>query len=558
MNGPFTLIQEWPFLWTPLGLLIVMFLWNLTYKFQINDRRVFNRICAFLAGLINVVALLISYVEGKIPLAWVTTAFVVGVPCLLLLWIVLKFIVTFYSKKSDTDSDDQESVSMNYYTQESNNLKANLNNLQREFQSIRRGNQVDLSPLQRQLSECQSKQNSLLSRMENASNNAEKDFANINKTLDAINSRCDVLEGAPEANIKAEQEKSQEIRRAIVTVSQHVYSPLTPNVSRLKALLEDEGNFYEDEVLDKCAECLRVNGALILEGPTGVGKSTLAERLPHLFWDKDESKSFVTKVEVQAHDTSFDICGGIHFVNKQPFPERGYFLEAILACIANNGCHWLLLNELNRMDTSFGLSGIIDVIPLIHKGADFPIKGLGRAKIRIPTSFRLVCTLNNFDEGIIFPLTQAISERFEHIKILAPKPKSEFSILKRKCRESLTNAIERSRKEQQIIDELEKFVMVLAEVRDFSVKKKVHHFYPSVRQSIKVVNKTCDIIDNQSHQVSDVFQASVCEWFAKVLPSLPSCRSIDSLFSGPIIKEFYPGITDIVNDEKSGRRMPHD
>jgi MoxR-like ATPase len=190
-----------------------------------------------------------------------------------------------------------------------------------------------------------------------------------------------------------------------------------------------EGVEMPDSVLAEAITALRSGKHLLLSGPPGTGKSTLAEAISRAVVGKNYDVATAT-----ADWTTFDTIGGY-------MPVADGLLEfhpgTVLRCLQDG--RWLIIDELNRadIDKAFGplftlLAGTATDQP--NRGIVLPFQEDGKAiAVRwaeersdlddafvLTPSWRLIGTLNVSDKASLFQLSFAFLRRFAVVDVPLP------------------------------------------------------------------------------------------------------------------------------------------
>jgi MoxR-like ATPase len=188
----------------------------------------------------------------------------------------------------------------------------------------------------------------------------------------------------------------------------------------------------DSEVISQICANLTAGNNLIMTGPVGTGKTTLAEDVCKIAKDEDFCMGHILTTATSDW-TTFDTIGGYMPRKDGELEfEEGKFLEAIRTN------KWLIIDEINRadIDKAFGqlftvLSGQKVELPFRDKkGRGISIDNtndnrsyfdVDTATYKVGRNWRIIATMNVYDMNFLFEMSYAFMRRFSFIYLDIPK-----------------------------------------------------------------------------------------------------------------------------------------
>ena len=234
----------------------------------------------------------------------------------------------------------------------------------------------------------------------------------------------------PKGQAQTSIETTDEVAFKRLLRAGHQTSGGTLTVEAVRALAKQRGLLLDDATYAQVVAAINSGKHVIFTGPPGTAKTTLAQVVADVATETNLCDGYVLTTAT-ADWTTYETIGGLRPQSDQTLQfEEGHFLAAIRAR------EWLVIDELNRsnFDRAFGqlftvLSGQPVVLPYTRRGQRAPLTIVPSGAhsparesdpLHIPSSWRVIATMNVFDKSLLFEMSYALMRRFAFIEIPSP------------------------------------------------------------------------------------------------------------------------------------------
>jgi MoxR-like ATPase len=184
-----------------------------------------------------------------------------------------------------------------------------------------------------------------------------------------------------------------------------------PDREAIEELLSDETN--QQALYRNSLAHLVAGKNLLLYGPPGTGKTRAANILTQALGID------TNLVTANAEWSNHRVVGGYEPEEDGWKPTPGFFTETAISCQSSlrrdTRPSWLIIDELNRANLDEAFGEVFTLLDMDYR-EDVPID-YGGSNVTLSLSFRIIGTMNTYDQAQLFSLGYAFRRRFAFVEV---------------------------------------------------------------------------------------------------------------------------------------------
>jgi len=323
------------------------------------------------------------------------------------------------------------------------------------------------------------------------------------------------------------------------------------DITEIHTSITDKGYFIDEKTISNIVDALSDVRLVILDGAPGTGKTQLAKLISEFL-----TKSSPICQVVDGSWSKRNSFGGSTMKNNFLGPMLGEITKVIKRNIEGENV-WLILDEINRADLNDYLGHFLNILDLENNGLSldtlFDNEGKGNT-LYFPNSFRIIGTMNTYDENSLFQIPKNMLRRIKIIELKKLPKEIEEKFIKY----TFKKHIERINlgEHKSIYDSLCKnLIQVFQKIRDISEGENEWYFHDcniSNAIIINIIKKSINLLKSKPPEktnLNEIIDMSFDLEFASKIDS--NQPTVFTLLIDKVFKEsIYPNTHQTILEKR--------
>lgn len=195
-----------------------------------------------------------------------------------------------------------------------------------------------------------------------------------------------------------------------IDLSELIPDTITSAITDLLATEEDQPDLYRQALAHLVA-----GKNVVFYGPPGTGKTRAANRIGRAVCGSEPPL-----VTANAEWSNYQVVGGYRPAGESWTPDPGFLTEAARECqrmIDQTPPRptWLIIDEMNRANLDEAFGDVFTLLDLDYRTRE--VLTYADQEVPVPLSFRILATMNTYDQAQLFSLGYAFRRRFAFVNV---------------------------------------------------------------------------------------------------------------------------------------------